>query len=168
MVLFETKRDLAAILIELGEYKAAKELAQQALIINPDSVLLNLTMGKICNASGDYVSALIHLNKVYQRDSLNPDFIEPLIEAELGMGSPHLINAAYNTAKMGITVCPSHKMRIFLARTALATGRLNEGLQWSKAAVKEAPNDPAALYVYSFVLRASGQHKIAEELKSER
>ena len=165
LVIFETERDLAAALAELHEYKKAKKLVEKALLINPNSILLNLTMGIVCNACGDYINALIHLNKVYESDHLNPDFVEPLVEAELGVGSPRLINAAYNTAKMGVAVHPTHKMHIFLAQAALATGHLKESLQWSDGALHEQPNDPAAIYMRSFALKASGEHKIAQDLK---
>ncbi len=165
LAIFETERDLASVLANLGEYKEAKELTEKALKINPDSVMLNLIMGKIWNASGEYLKALIHLNKVYQRDRTNPDFVEPVVQAELGVASPQLINAAYNTAKMGISVCPTHNLRLLFAQAALATGHLNEALQWSKLTLHDRPNDPPTMYLYSVVQEAAGQHAIAQGLK---
>lgn len=165
LAIFETERDLASVLAYLGEYKAAKELAEKALKINPNSVVLNLIMGKSLNADGEYLKALIHLNKVYQHDSMNPDFVEPVVQAELGIASPQLINAAYNTAKMGISVCPTDRLRVYLAQAALATGRLSEALQFSKLALHAMPADPATMYLSSFIQRAFGQHAIAKSLK---
>jgi tetratricopeptide (TPR) repeat protein len=165
MVLFETERDLSLVLLELGEFKEAKTIIDNALMISPNSILLNLAMGKICNKEGEHLKALIHLNKVYARDRLNPDFIEPIIEAELGVANPQLINAAYNTAKMGIVVVPTHKLRLYLAQAALATGHLNESVQYSQAALEERPNEPEALYLRSLVYNASGKYKQSQELK---
>ncbi len=104
---------------------------------------------------------------MYERDSTNPDFIEPAVEAELGFATPQLINAAYNTAKMGIAVCPTHKLRLLLAQAALATGHLNESLQWSKATMNDEPNDPATMYIRSFILRAAGDHAAAKVLRDK-
>ena len=165
LVLFECERDLSSVLTELGEYKKAKEFTEQALSINPNSAILNLNMGKIFNAQGEHVKALVHLNKVYQRDNTNPEIVEPLIEAELGIASPRLINAAYNTAKMGIVVCPTHRLRVLLGQASLATGNLNESMQWSEGALRERPNDPSAIYLRSFVLKAAGQRATAKLLE---
>jgi protein O-mannosyl-transferase len=167
LVIFEAERDLASVLTDLGEYKEAKTIAEAALKVSANSVMLNLVMGKICNASGDYFPALMHLNKVFERDRTNPDFVEPVVEAELGVAYPQLINAAYNTAKMGISVCPTHNLRLMLAQAALATGHLNESLQWSNAALSEQPNDPRAMYLRSVILKIAGQNATAQDLSKK-
>lgn len=166
-VMFDAELDLAQVLVQLEQYKEAKELVGQALTINPDDISLNIAMGKICNASSDYASALLHLNKVFQRDRFNPDLFEPLIEAELGTGNIRLINIAYNTAKLGMSIRPSHKLRIYLAQTSLALGNLNEAMQWIQIALSEEPADPQAQYIASFVLLAEGKHKDAAILKKK-
>ncbi len=58
LIKFESERDLASVLTDLGEYKKAKDLTEEALRINPNSVVLNLNMGKILNSSGEYMKGL--------------------------------------------------------------------------------------------------------------
>ena len=163
---FECRLKLATILDELGEFTRAKELAEQALLVNPNSIALNLIMGRSLNALGDYSRALGYLNKAYVQDTTNPDIIEPIAECALHLPSPSLINVAYNITKMGLKVLSTHSLNVLFGQAALETGHLDESAQYIELACIERPNDPKALYLRSFVQRAQGKFAQAQESRN--
>ncbi len=162
LAFFDTQRALAGVLVELGEYARAKEIAEQALLMNPNSNSLNIIMGRSLNGLGKYLAALPFLNKAFEHDQTNPDFIEPMAECALGISSPSLINVAYNVSRMGVKVSQTRNMELLMARAALATGHLSEAQQWIELTWRKSPADPKILYVKSFVLEAAGKHALAQ------
>ena len=137
MQIFDSALNLATALIELDDYPKAREVASVGLSINPNSIVLNLIMGRSLNGLGKYVDALAYLNKSFERDQTNPDIVEPLAEAGLGAGTPSTINAAYNAAKRGIQIKQSHKMHILMARAAFEMGKYSESFRWIETAQKK-------------------------------
>lgn len=164
--LFDSQVSLASALIELNEYTQAKALAAESLLVAPNSIRLDLIMGRSLNGLGQYPEALQYLDKAYSRDSTNPDLIEPLIEANLGVGAASTISTAYNIAKMGLKVKPSPKLHLLLARAAFAMRQIGESIRWTNTVLQEEPNNPQAMYLSSFQLPLMGRLEAAKKLRA--
>jgi len=165
-LLFESQVALASALVELKEYQRAKALTAEALAVNANSIMLNLIMGRSLNGLGQYLNALRCLDKGFSRDRTNPDYIEPLTEAALGVGTASTISTAYNIAKMGLRIRPSPNLHLLLARAAFAMGRIPESVQWTNTVLQEQPNNAKAMYLHSFQLLLMRQSKEAQQLRA--
>ena len=165
--LFESQTSLASALVELGEYQKAKALAGEALTVNPSSVLLNLILGRSLNALGKYMDALRCLDKGFTRDQTNPDYMEPLAEAALGVGTASTISAAYNIAETGLGVKPTSHLHLLLARAAFAMKKIPESIKWTETLLQENPNNAQAMYLHSFQLILMRQMAEAKKLRTQ-
>lgn len=162
---FDTQVNLATALIELNEYKEAQTLAAEALVTSPNSITLDLIMGRSLSGQGQYLEALRYLDRGFTHDRTNPDYIEPLVEAALGVGTASTINTAYHIAQMGLKIKQSPHLHLLMARAAFAMAQLRESMQWTDTILKEEPNNPQAIFLRSFQLFVLNQ---PEEAKAWR
>jgi tetratricopeptide (TPR) repeat protein len=157
VLIFDSQINLANALLELNEYKQAKELATEAMVANANSIRLNLIMGRSLNGLNQYMEALRYLDKGFSHDRANPDYIEPLVEAALGVGTPTTVSTAYNIAQMGLKVKQSPKLYLLMARAAFAMTKFGESMRWTDSVLQTDPNNAQAVYLRSFQLFVSNR-----------
>jgi tetratricopeptide (TPR) repeat protein len=165
---------LAEALVNLKDYNEAHKELMWLVSLDPSSSQPNLLLGKTLVKLHQPILALHYLNRGYEIDPNNADYVEPLNQACAESGNPKLIKKAYHAAGIASKMFPTVNYSLIFAQAALETGHADECAaeidKMSKDPKKYVlePEDKArALYLYSLAAKEVGNEKLAARLKRQ-
>lgn len=149
----EVQRGLAKNLMDLGDLKRAKALAEDALKVLPYNAQLHLIVGKGLIAEKQPIRALMELHRAFREDQYNPELVEPMMIAYMDSGVPSMSEQAYNLGANSMLVMQGDSTRLLMARAALETGRYSLGQELLHDLLKKDAKNAAAMYYLSLLAR---------------
>jgi tetratricopeptide (TPR) repeat protein len=155
----------ATALVNLGQYSDARDRAMEVLINDRNDVEGNLIMGKSLIGLDQRKFALNFLNTGFKMDQSNVDYLEPIADASLGVGSLQFARNAYGAASTAMRIAPTDNLRRIFAQAALELGRYKESEDMIDSLLKQQPDNPQYLYIKSCIEKELGNAELAESLK---
>jgi len=147
-----------------------KDMAKEALLVDPTNSKLYLALGKVYLSehkpeSGSFAIKYLGHAKRLDRNDLSNE--APLAEAILATGNPSNFESAYGHALMLHKISPTTGSYILLARAALETGRLSKSaalMHELDVRLHGAYNAEAMYIMYGICKQAHDEKKAADYL----
>ncbi|MGK0172083.1 MAG: putative PEP-CTERM system TPR-repeat lipoprotein, partial [Gammaproteobacteria bacterium] len=143
---------LAAALVDSGNHADAVATLKAAEERVPDDPRFQALLGHLYLREGDQAKAIDALEKA---SALNPEV--GVIQAWLGGGYLRAgrIDSAVDALEKASRIDPSIRNSAMLSLAYARDGRIGKGIAQAKAAIRRAPDDPLAHFLYGVLLAAS-------------
>jgi tetratricopeptide (TPR) repeat protein len=155
--------ELADAARRAGEFETAQRAASDALKVRPGAAQLHLAMGEWYLSKSDFGNAFTELENGHQLDKQNPEFLEPLAKAGLGLEAPTTVAYAYSIAKEAARINSTPLRNMLAARASLMLGKTNEAYKYlSQFGPMNSP--PEAQWLLAWAQRQSGHKDVYEKM----
>ncbi len=144
--------DLADACWRSGDWPKAKNYAIIGMMSRPTSPLLNLSIGEALVHEHQPMLALKYLQRGFEADRQNPDFLEPLADAALQIGGKKYVQFAFEMAKRAVAINGTPSADLLYIRAALDMGFWKTAFFKLEQFIPRAPHNAQAVYCMSYLM----------------
>ncbi len=129
-VVWDIQYGLAFANLQTDDLAKAKEYADKALEVQPNSSVLHLIRGEYFLSVDQPQAAVVELGKAHTLDRYTASVLVPLARAAIGCGTKEMQDLGYQAANLAQKVLNDRKLDLLRSYAALETGRVHEAVYY--------------------------------------